>query len=234
MERLGVVDLGHYNDILLLRRSLIGKKMKQPLIRRHVDMDIVDEKMELLADKGIFILGGEVGMESFYQLLVGILPKLYFQRDKRIWVILNSPGGDIFQGFAIYDFLKAIANQGVEVNIVGTGMVASMAVCIMQAGTKRYAFPNTQFTVHQASLSSSGDQHQEVNEMIETAKEVKRINEIVLGIIAERSGMEMEELMKISKKTDYSVDAKNAIADKFGPRGLIDEVVVTFPFDING
>ena len=234
MERLGVVDLGHYNDILLLRRSLIGKKMKQPLIRRHVDMDIINEKMELLADKGIFILGGEVGMESFYQLLVGILPKLYFQRDKRIWVILNSPGGDIFQGFAIYDFLKAIANQGVEVNIVGTGMVASMAVCIMQAGTKRYAFPNTQFTVHQASLSSSGDQHQEVNEMIETAKEVKRINEIVLGIIAERSGMEMEELMKISKKTDYSVDAKNAIADKFGPRGLIDEVVVTFPFDING
>lgn len=234
MERLSVVDLRHYNDILLLRGSLKGKIMKQPLIRRHVDLDIVDEKMEFLADKGIFILGGDVCMESFYQLMVGILPKLYSQRDKRVWVILNSPGGDIFQGFAIYDFLKAIANQGIEVNIVGMGMVASMAVCIMQAGTKRYAFPNTQFTVHQASLSSSGEQHQEVNEMVEMAKEVERINEIVLGIMSERSGMKMEELMRISKKTDYSVSAKEAVADKFGPRGLIDEVITMFPFQING
>ncbi|KKR02541.1 MAG: ATP-dependent Clp protease proteolytic subunit [Candidatus Yanofskybacteria bacterium GW2011_GWA1_39_13] len=233
MERLGVVDLRHYNDILLLRRSFIRKKMKQPLVRRHVDLDIVDEKMEFLADKGIFILGGDVCMESFYALLVGILPKLYTQRDRRVWVILNSPGGDIFQGFAMYDFLKAIANQGVEVNVVGMGMVASMAVCIMQAGTKRYAFPNTQFTVHQASLSG-GDQSQEVNEMIETAREVERINKIVLGIISERSGMDMEELLKISKKTDYSVDARNAIAGKFGPQGLIDEVITMFPFQING
>lgn len=233
MERLSVVDLRHYNDILSLRRSLIGKKMRQPPIRRHINMDIIDEKMELLADKGIFILGGDVCMESFYQLLVGMLPKLYFQKDKKVWVILNSPGGDIFQGFAIYDFLKAIANQGIEVNVIGIGMVASMAVAIMQAGTKRYAFPNTQFTVHQASLSSSGEQ-QEVNEMVEMAKEVERINEAVLKIISKRSGMKMEELMRISKKTDYSVGASEAIAGKFGPHGLIDEVTTTFPFQING
>ncbi len=198
-------------------------------VRRIVRLDIVDERIEFLAKNGVFILGGGVDLSTFYGVLTGVLPILYSENKKPIWVILNSPGGDIFQGLAVYDLLKAVAQQGVSVNVVGIGMVASMAVCIMQAATRRYAFPNTQFTIHQASLAGDGDR-QEVNEMVEAAKELGRLNEIVLNIIAERSGMGMEELMRISKKTDYSIGAYHA--KEFGPHGLIDEVVTTFPFPI--
>lgn len=213
---------------LVLKKEI---KVEQS-IRRVMRLDPIDEKIEFLADKGIFFLGGGIDTVTFFGLFTGILPKLYsFGNKKKIWVVLDSPGGDIFQGLAIHDLLKAVAMQGVEVNIIGIGMVASMAVCIMQSATKRYAFPNTQFTVHQASMSGDGER-QEVNEMIETAKEIERINEIVLKIISERSGMGMEELMRISNKTDYSVGADKATAQKFGPHGLIDEVVTTFPFQI--
>lgn len=204
--------------------------MEQHPVRRSVRLNPVDEKIAFFADKGIFFLGGEIDTMTLFMLFTGILPKLYSAK-KPIWVILDSPGGDIFSGLAVYDLLKAVTEQGVEVNIVGIGMVASMAVCIMQAGTKRYAFPHTQFVVHQASSVGDGER-QEVNEMIETAKEVERINKIVLNIISGRSGMGIEELMKLSKKTDYSVNADKA--KEFGLNGLIDEVVTTFPFQING
>ncbi len=206
--------------------------MDQPVpVRRLVKLDAVDEKVAFLADKGIFFIGGEIDMDTLFGLFVGILPRLYSGDMKKIWIVMISPGGGIFQGFAVHDLLKAVVNQGVEVNIVGMGMVASMAVCIMQSATRRYAFPNTQFTVHQASTTGDGER-QEVNQMLEAAQEVKRINEIVLGIIAGRSGIDMEELDKLSKKTDYSVSADKA--KEFGPYGLIDEVVTTFPFQING
>ena len=191
--------------------------MEREQLRRSVQLDAVDEKMEFFANKGIFILGGDIDIDSFYGLLTG--------------VFLNSCGGDILQGLAIHDILVAVAKHGIVVNILGMGVVASMAVCIMQAATKRFAFPNTQFTIHQASLTGDGGT-QEVNELIENAKEVERVNEIVLKIIAERSGVDLEGLKSISKKTDYSIGADKA--KEFGQHGLIDEVITTFPFPING
>ena len=171
-------------------------------------------------------------MNMFFMLFANLMPFLYSTSKKPLWVFINSPGGDIFQGLAIHDFFKALRNHGIEINIVGMGLVASMAVSILQAGTRRYAFPNTQFTVHQASLTGGGDRQQEVNEVVEQAKELERLNEIVLETIDERSGMNMEELKRLSKKTDYSVSAESA--KRFGPNGLIDEIVTTFPFSLNG
>ncbi len=80
-------------------------------------------------------------------------------------------------------------------------------------------------------MSGEGDP-QEVNQLMENAKELERINEVVLKIVAERSGMDLQELLRISKKTDYSIGADKA--REFGQHGLIDEVITTFPFQING
>lgn len=204
--------------------------MEQP-VRRSVRLDPVDEKISFLAEKGVFVMGGGIDINVFFGFFMGILSTLYSENKKPIWIILDSHGGDIFQGLALYDFFKAISKQGVEVNIVGIGMVASVAACIMQAGTRRYAFPNTQFTIHQASLSGEGDP-QEVNQLMENAKELERLNGIVMNIVAERSGMDMKMLMDLTKKTDYSISADKA--KEFGQHGLIDEVITTFPFQING
>lgn len=197
---------------------------------RSVRIDAIDEKLETLANKGIFMLGGPIDLGSVGGLLTNVLPMLSFEDKKPIWVLLDSPGGDITQGFAVHDFLRALVEQEWQVNILCIGQVASMAVAIMQAGTKRYSFPNTQFTIHQASLYSEGDDRIEVNKMAEETRELKRLNHIVLKIIADRSGIEMRQLLKRSKKTDYSINAEEA--KKFGQHGLIDEIVTTFPFKL--
>ncbi len=200
--------------------------MEQPVFR-SVRLDAVDEKLELLGRRGVFLIGGEIDHSTVGGLFANLFTKLTFENKNRLWVMLDSPGGDINQGLAVHDFLKAVALQGWEVNIISIGQVASMAVCILQAGTNRYAFPNTQFTIHQASLFGDSDP-QEVNKLMENARELERLNEVVLRIIAERSGVDLEELFKISKKTNYSMSADKAKA--FGQHGLIDKVITTFPF----
>lgn len=202
--------------------------MEQHPVRRSVRLDVVDERIEFLSDRNIFIMGGLIDPSAFFGLLTRILPRLYLEK-KPIWIILHSPGGDVFSGLAVYDLLKAIAEQGVGVNIIGSGLIASMAVCVMQAGTKRYAFPHAQFVVHQASLTGDGEPL-EVNQMMENAKELERINGIVLKIISERSGIDLKELNDLSFKKDHSISADKA--KEFGSHGLIDEVVTTFPFTI--
>lgn len=218
--------------MLLCEQNVLKKETKaeKSLLYRSVKLDAVDEKIELLGEKGIFIIGSEIDQSTVGGLFVNVLPKLSCVDKKPIWVILDSPGGSISQGFAVHDFLKTLTLQGWEVNVLGLGEVVSMAVCIMQAATRRYAFPNTQFMVHQASLHSEGEQISEVNKLTEDARELKRLNHIVLKIIAERSGMEMRQLLKLSKKTDCSMDALNA--KNFGKNGLIDEIVDKFPFQL--
>lgn len=217
--------------MLFLGKFVLNKENKMEHVpRRSVILDAVDEKMELLAKKNIFIVGGEIDFNTVGGLFANLFTRLSAE-NKKLWIILDSPGGNVQQGLAVHDFLRALDLQGYEVNIIAIGQVASMAICILQAGTKRYAFPNTQFTIHQVSLCGDGDP-QEVNQLMENAKELERLNEVVLKIIAERSGMDLQVLMKISKKTDYSVDAYNAKG--FGQNGLVDEIVTTFPFEING
>lgn len=218
-------------DMIFCGQVVLHKeiKMEKPM-RRSVILDAIDEKIELLGQRNFFVIGSEIDQSTLGGLFANLFTRLMPENKKPLWVMLDSPGGSFHQGLAVYDLLRAIALQGWDVNIISIGQVASMAVCILQAGTKRYAFSNTQFTVHQASLSGDGDP-QEVNRLMENAKELERLNETVLKIVAERSGMDLQELLKISKKTDYSMDADTA--KRFGKHGLIDEVITTFPFPIN-
>ncbi len=147
--------------------------------------------------------------------------------DRRpIWIVLNSPGGSVHDGLGFYDLIRNSVEGGLQVNVLGMGTVASVATVIMQAGVKRFSFPNTQFLIHEVSQSiySKGEKVSEGEERIE---ETKRMNLRVMGIIAERTGMDLQELMKLSKKKEFWLDA--LAAKKFGPKGLIDEVVNTIP-----
>lgn len=196
-----------------------------------INQTTAQAKLETLYSKGIFVVPGTVDdgmaftfmMDLFYSELSGSVNK-----DAPLWVVVNSPGGLIPHGLGVYDIIRALIAKGRTVNTIGYGEVASMAVCIMQAGSQRYSLPNTQYLIHQASYSGGGDERREVNEMAEDAKELERMNNIVLGIISERSGMDMKKLKKISKKTDYSLNPRDA--KNFGPKGLIDEIVTTPPF----
>lgn len=193
--------------------------------RQIVRMNLLEVQYEYFAKRGLLFLEEEIdecstfAMNLFYRH--SLLPK-----EEAIWLILNSPGGLVHNGLSIYDAIKSVVAEGRTVNIAGHGLVASMATVILQAGTRRYSFPNTQFLIHQVSETIMY-KREEVSEGEERIEESKRINDIVMNIIAERSGVPVEELKARCKKTDYWLDVN--MSKKLGDNGLIDEVITRLP-----
>lgn len=216
----------------LLDELLQGFVMTNQSYRKVMRLEPGDERRYDLADKGVLILADEIDGSASYALTLDFIHRHLMKVDMPVLIVLNSPGGDVAHGFAIFDFITAFATAGREVNILGLGDVASMATAIMQAGTRRYSFPNTQFLVHQIRQTLPFFKQEEVNEGRERQQEMDRINDIVMKMIADRVGIGLNEIKKLSEKKDFWLDAQSA--KKFGPNGLIDEVVTTFPFQING
>ena len=200
-------------------------------LRKIVRYSIRDEELVSLANKGIFFLVSEINDAIASDVLIDLLMHNMKFPGKDVWIFLDSPGGEVGPGLAIFDTVKMITGKGTAVNIIGIGEVCSMAVAVMQAGTRRYCFPNTQFLVHQIRQRVIKDD-EETTEIEERAEEVKRINNAFLKIIAERSGVDIDELRKLARKKDYWLDAQTA--SKLGTSGLVDEIIDTLPFNMNG
>jgi ATP-dependent Clp protease protease subunit len=193
--------------------------------KRVIQYDSEDEAHQILERQGgIFMLQAEiddcVSHSISMDALIGKLRGDF--KDRPMTVILNSPGGNVEHGLAIYDTLRMLVASGTEVHIVGLGHVASMGTVIMQAGSRRISMPNTQYLVHQLSMTIDYYRSEEVKQIEERAEEAKRLNDIVMGIIAKRSGIGLAELKALCTKKDHWMDA--AAARKLGANGLIDEV----------
>lgn len=188
-----------------------------------------DEKRDFLGERGVLFLTGGIDEPTSYEINLNImyLDATGSLDDKPLTVILNSPGGNVDDGLAIYDTLRMLVAKGRRVDIIGAGLVASMATVIMQAGTRRLSFPHTQFLVHQASKIIGFFGSSEISHVQEEVKELERLNNIVLKVISDRAGMELDELKNLCRKTDYWLDAEGA--KKLGTNGLIDEIVLTLP-----
>jgi len=111
------------------------------------------------------------------------------QEAKDVKILLNSPGGSVTEGFAIADLLRLHKSKGNSVEIVGTGIVASIATMVFLSGTKgkRFLTQNAFFMIHNATGSVEGDDE----ELIQQAKVIKDMKELIadnyVAIIAENS-----------------------------------------------
>lgn len=134
--------------------------------------------------------------------------------EKDISLYINSPGGVVTAGLAIYDtmqFLKC------DISTYCVGQAASMGAVLLAAGArgKRYALPNARIMIHQPL---GGAQGQAIDIDIQ-AKEIMRIKQILNSILAEHSGRSLEDL---EKDTDRDKFMSSAQAVEYG---LVDEVV---------
>jgi ATP-dependent Clp endopeptidase proteolytic subunit ClpP len=130
-------------------------------------------------------------------------------------IYLNTYGGNIYDGLAYYDLIKS--TQPYLKNVYCSGKVMSMGIPILLAGTKKYAYENTTFLIHQASSFSEG----KVGDMEDDVKEAKRLNNILFNIISKNTDIKIEDLRDIYKtKKDFIIDAKEALKLK-----LIDEII---------
>jgi len=196
--------------------------------RRVMRVSAFDERVLELVNRRIFFIQGALSDADALIVTVNLASLKEEDKAKPVWIVLNSPGGEIIQGFAVCDAISAAVKNGFTVNILATGFCASMATAVLQSASCRYSWPNTQFLVHQASTYGGEPGQIEVNRVLEDADALRKLNDIVLTIISNRIGMPLEELAKRSKKTDCWLTAKEAL--DFGSNGLIDEIVSGFPF----
>ncbi len=167
----------------------------------------------LLNDRIIF-LSEEVN-DTTASLIVAQL--LYLENqdpDKDIQFYINSPGGSVTAGMAIYDTMQYIK---CDVNTICVGMAASMGAFLLSAGTKgkRMALPNAEIMIHQPSAGTQG----QITDMAIHMKRLQTIKDRSNRILAENTGRSLEEVTAACERDNF-MTAQEAMAF-----GLIDEIV---------
>ena len=169
----------------------------------------------LLLKERIVFLGTPV-VDQIANLIIAQL--LYLDRedpDKEISLYINSPGGVITAGLAIYDTMRLIR---ADVSTICVGMAASMATVLLCAGTKgkRFALPSSTIHMHQPM---GGAQGQAADIEIQ-AREILRLQDKIRAIISESTGQSYEQVARDSDR-DFYLTPEQAVE-----YGLIDEVLV--------
>lgn len=171
-----------------------------------------------LLEQGIVMLIGEID-SAMAQLIVCELQYLankYPKRPIQLWI--NSPGGEISAGLAIYDVMNYIP---VEVQTIAIGMAASMAAFLLSSGSKgkRCALPNAEILIHQPLGGAQG----QATDIINAAKHIERVRSHINYLMAKNSN---KDEMQIALDTDRDniMTAKEALE-----YGLIDYLIETTP-----
>ena len=167
----------------------------------------------LLNDR-IIMLSEEVN-DTTASLIVAQLLYLEAQDpDKDIQFYINSPGGSVTAGMAIYDTMQYIK---ADVSTICVGMAASMGAFLLAAGAKgkRIALPNAEIMTHQPSGGSRG----QASDIKIQADQILRIRETLNRILAENTGRSVEEIARDTER-DHFLTAQEAVE-----YGLIDKVI---------
>jgi len=170
----------------------------------------------LLRDR-IIIVGRPID-DTMANLIVAQLVFLAAEdAEKEIQIYVNSPGGSVSAGFAIYDTMQYVP---CPISTLAIGRAASFGTVILMAGSKgkRFALPNARIHLHQPLISGEGLQGQ-ASDLEIHAKEIVRIKEELNELIAKHTGQPLERVQKDTDR-DFYMSAQEAIA-----YGLIDGVI---------
>ncbi|MDU8037858.1 MAG: ATP-dependent Clp endopeptidase proteolytic subunit ClpP [Streptococcus sp.] len=172
---------------------------------------------KLLKDRIIF-LGDEVNDATAGLVVAQLLFLEAEDPDKDIHLYINSPGGSITAGMAIYDTMQYIKP---DVSTICIGMAASMGAFLLAAGEKgkRYALPNSEIMIHQPLGGTRG----QATDIEIHANRIVKMKQTLNSILAERTGQSIEKL-KMDTERDNFMSAEEA-----KQYGLIDEVITKRP-----
>lgn len=163
--------------------------------------DLIDKKF--LEQRKIFLNGQVDGKSAKH--IIDRLMYLDMESHEEIQFYINSPGGYVTDGFAIYDTMKSLKSP---VSTICSGLAASMGSILMSAGekSKRYIQPHAKIMIHQPM---GGAQGQASNIEIQ-AQEILKIKELSAHILAENCGQEFDKVMKDFKR-DYWMNAQESV-----------------------
>lgn len=170
----------------------------------------------LLSDRIVF-LGEEVTDVSASLIIAQMLFLEAQDPEKDIQLYINSPGGSVSAGFAIYDTMQYIK---CDVSTICIGLVASFGAFLLAGGTKgkQIALPNAEIMIHQPIIHGNGIQGQ-ATEIKITSDHIQKSKEHLNTILAENTGKSIEEITAATDRDNY-MSAEEAVAF-----GLIDKII---------
>jgi ATP-dependent Clp protease protease subunit len=168
----------------------------------------------LLLKERIIFLGTPIDDQVANVIVAQLLFLTHEDPEKEIQMYINSPGGVIYAGLAIYDTMQMIPNP---ISTVAVGVTASFGTVLLAAGTKgrRYALPNATIHMHQPLGGAQG----QATDIEIQAKQILRLKALLLGIMAKHTGQPLEVIERDSDR-DYYLEAKQAV-----DYGLVDQVL---------
>jgi ATP-dependent Clp protease protease subunit len=173
---------------------------------------VYDIYSRLLRDR-IIMLGSPINDTISNSIIAQLLFLEADDPDKDIYLYINSPGGVVTSGMAIYDTMQYIK---ADVSTICIGQAASMAAVLLAAGAKgkRYALPNSRVMLHQPLGGSEG----QATDIAIHAKEIIRIKERINEILAKHTGKSLKQIRKDTER-DFFMDSQAAL--KYG---IVDKV----------
>jgi ATP-dependent Clp protease, protease subunit len=168
----------------------------------------------LLKDRIVF-LGTSIGDEVANIIIAQLLYLYSDDPEKEVMIYINSPGGSVSAGLAIYDTMQYV---GCPISTICLGQAASMAAVLLSAGTKgrRFSLPNSRVLIHQPLGGVQG----QASDIEIHAREILRLKEALTDILVANTGQPADKV-KLDSDRDFIMTSQDAL--KYG---IIDEIMV--------
>ena len=167
-----------------------------------------------LLNERIIFLGEDVNEHTANVVVAQLLHLAYEDSKKDINLYINSPGGSVYDGLAIFDTIQFITP---DVQTIGIGLQASMGAFLLSSGTKgkRFALPNSRIMIHQPSSGTQG----KITDQEITLREGLYLKQRLNEILAKNTGQKLAKIEKDADR-DFWMSAEEAV--KYG---IVDEVI---------
>lgn len=188
--------------------------MVPTVIEKTYDGERAFDIYSRLLNERIIFLGEEVSEHTANIVVAQLLHLAYTDPKRDIKLYINSPGGTVYDGMAIYDTMQYIQP---DVQTIGIGLQASLGALLLSSGTKgkRFMLPHSKAMIHQPSSGTRG----KVTDMEIDLRENISIKEMIAGILSKNTGQKLAKV-KADMERDYWMSAAEAKA-----YGLIDEII---------
>ena len=154
---------------------------------------------EMLKNREIFLVD-EVNAESSNELIKKLMYLEQEDRDSAVTLYINSPGGEVVSGLAVYDYIRLME---APVDTVCIGTAASMGAILFLAGRERKMLRHSRLMIHDPSYGGGelkGKKPHEIQRELDNLNKVKRT---LVGIISERTGRSVKEINRVTAKDTY-------------------------------
>lgn len=189
---------------------------KKPKKKKKKETKLKTPSEIKLFDNRIIRLNKSIGREEADEIVEQLLKLDSMKSQKDIIFYINSPGGTVSEGMAIYDAMQMVKS---DIQTICIGRCASMAAVILSGGTKgkRYITPNSEVMIHEVSTINIG----KIGEVKIDFEHSNALNERIIKLLSDNTGKSIEQVRDDIQLKDKWFNAEDALA-----YGLVDKVLV--------